>query len=34
VVEQYKIVAQVDEYYVTRVALDQSARFTLTGTQF
>ncbi len=34
VVEQYKIVAQVDEYYVTRVALDQSARFTLAGRQF
>lgn len=34
VVEQYKIVAQVDEYYVTRVALDQSARFTLTGRQY
>ena len=34
VVEQYKIVAQVDEYYVTRVALDQSARFTLAGRQY
>ncbi|MDO8272686.1 MAG: HlyD family efflux transporter periplasmic adaptor subunit [Gammaproteobacteria bacterium] len=31
VVEQYKIVAQVDEYYVTRVAAEQSARFTLDG---
>lgn len=34
VVEQYKIVAEVDEYYVTRVALDQSARFTLAGRQY
>ncbi len=31
VVEQYKIVAEVDEYYLTRVAVDQSARFTLAG---
>ncbi|OGT74276.1 MAG: hypothetical protein A3H44_06040 [Gammaproteobacteria bacterium RIFCSPLOWO2_02_FULL_57_10] len=34
VVEQYKIVAQVDEYYVTRVTPDQSARFTLAGQQY
>ncbi|MDO8270373.1 MAG: HlyD family efflux transporter periplasmic adaptor subunit [Gammaproteobacteria bacterium] len=34
VIDQYKIVAQVDEYYVTRVAPGQSARFTLAGQQF
>ncbi|MDP1931107.1 MAG: HlyD family efflux transporter periplasmic adaptor subunit [Gammaproteobacteria bacterium] len=34
VVEQYKVVAQVDEYYVTRVAPDQAARFTLAGQQY
>ncbi|MDO9319883.1 MAG: HlyD family efflux transporter periplasmic adaptor subunit [Gammaproteobacteria bacterium] len=34
VVEQYKIVAQVDEYYVTRVAAEQSARFTLDGKSY
>ncbi|MCB1666268.1 MAG: HlyD family efflux transporter periplasmic adaptor subunit [Pseudomonadales bacterium] len=34
VVEQYKIVAQVDEYYITRVAVDQSARFLLAGQQY
>ena len=33
-VDQYKIVAQVDEYYVTRVALGQSARFILAGETF
>ena len=33
-VDQYKIVAQVDEYYVTRVALGQSARFILAGEAF
>ena len=33
-VDQYKIVAQVDEYYVTRVALGQSARFNLAGQEF
>ncbi len=33
-VDQYKIVAQVDEYYVTRVALGQSARFVLAGEPF
>ncbi|MDO8273406.1 MAG: HlyD family efflux transporter periplasmic adaptor subunit [Gammaproteobacteria bacterium] len=34
VIDKYKIVAQVDEYYVTRVAPGQSARFTLAGQQF
>jgi len=34
VIDQYKVVAQVDEYYVTRVAPDQSARFTLAGRQY
>lgn len=34
VVEQYKILAQIDEYYVTRVAPDQSARFILDGKQY
>lgn len=34
VIEQFKIVAQVDEYYVTRVNTDQSAPFTLAGQQF
>lgn len=34
VIDQYKIVAQVDEYYVTRVAPGQSARFTLAGQQY
>ena len=34
VIEQFKIVAQVDEYYVTRVANDQSARFILAGQQY
>lgn len=34
VIDQYKIVAQVDEYYVTRVAPEQSARFTLAGQQY
>lgn len=34
VVDQYKIVAQIDEYYVTRVVPDQAAVFTLTGTEF
>lgn len=33
-IDQYKIVAQVDEYYVTRVTLGQSARFTLAGDEF
>lgn len=34
VIEQYKIVAQVDEYYVARVAAEQSARFTLDGQSY
>lgn len=34
VIDRYKIVAQVDEYYVTRVATDQLARFTLSGQQY
>jgi HlyD family secretion protein len=34
VVDQYKIVAQIDEYYVSRVALDQSATFSLAGEKF
>lgn len=34
VIEQFKIVAQVDEYYVTRVNSEQSAPFTLGGQQF
>ena len=31
VVDQYKIVAQIDEFYVSRVAPDQTATFTLAG---
>jgi HlyD family secretion protein len=34
VVDKYKIVAQIDEYYVSRVALDQSATFSLAGEKF
>lgn len=34
VVDQYKIVAQIDEFYVSRVAPDQTATFTLSGQQF
>lgn len=34
VIDQYKIVAQIDEYYVSRVAADQKATFNLTGTEF
>lgn len=34
VIEQFKVEAQVDEYYVTRVANDQLARFVLAGQQF
>lgn len=34
VVDQYKIVAQIDEYYVTRVAPDQTATFSLSGRNF
>ena len=34
VVDRYKIVAQVDEFYVTRVSQGQSARFTLAGLDY
>ena len=34
VVDQYKIVAQIDEFYVSRVAPDQTATFTLAGQQY
>jgi HlyD family secretion protein len=33
-VDKYKIVAQIDEYYVSRVAPDQTATFTLAGQEF
>ena len=34
VVDQYKIVAQIDEYYVSRVAPEQTATFSLAGQEF
>src|SRR5690606_23506510 len=34
VADQYKIVAQIDEYYVIRVAPGQHARFTLGGSEY
>jgi HlyD family secretion protein len=34
VVDQYKIVAQIDEFYVSRVMPDQDSRFTLLGESF
>ncbi len=34
VVDQYKIVAQIDEFYVSRVAPDQAATFTLAGREY
>ena len=34
VIDQYKIVAQIDEFYVTRVVPDQAATFTLTGAEY
>lgn len=34
VIDQYKIVAQIDEFYVTRVAADQEATFSLSGSEF
>lgn len=34
VVNQYKVVAQIDEFYVSRVAPGQSARFTLSGNSY
>lgn len=34
VVDQYKIVAQIDEFYVSRVSPGQTATFTLSGQQY
>jgi HlyD family secretion protein len=34
VADSYKIAAQIDEFYVTRVAPGQSARFTLAGNEY
>lgn len=34
VVDRYKVVAQIDEYYVTRVAPGQTAKFTLSNQEF
>lgn len=34
VVDQYKVVAQIDEYYVSRVSAGQDANFTLTGIEY
>ncbi|MEX0618301.1 MAG: HlyD family efflux transporter periplasmic adaptor subunit [Pseudohongiellaceae bacterium] len=34
VVDRYKVVAQVDEYYVTRVAPGQAAKFMLSGQEY
>lgn len=34
VVDQYKVVAQIDEYYVSRVVPDQTATFTLAGQDY
>ncbi len=34
VVDQYKIVAQIDEFYVSRVVANQSSRFTLLGENY
>ncbi|MDP3518146.1 MAG: HlyD family efflux transporter periplasmic adaptor subunit [Pseudohongiella sp.] len=34
VVNQYKVAAQIDEFYVSRVAPGQQARFTLSGTEY
>ena len=34
VIDQYKVVAQIDEYYVSRVAAEQEASFTLAGAEF
>ena len=34
VVDQYKVVAQIDEYYVSRVTPDQLARFQLSGREY
>lgn len=34
VIDQYKVVARIDEYYVSRVAAEQEASFTLAGAEF
>ncbi len=34
VIDQYKVVAQIDEFYVSRVAADQEATFTLSGNEY
>ncbi len=34
IVDRYKIVAQIDEFYVTRVAQGQGARFSLAGEEY
>lgn len=34
VIDQFKIVAQIDEFYVSRVAADQTASFTLSGREY
>ena len=34
VVDQYKVVAQIDEYYVSRVSAGQTATFSLAGQEF
>lgn len=34
VVDQYKVVAQIDEFYVSRVTAGQAATFTLVGTDY
>lgn len=34
VIDQYKIVAQIDEYYVSRVSPNQAATFSLAGQEF
>lgn len=34
VIDQYKIVAQIDEFYVSRVAPNQAATFTLAGREY
>lgn len=34
VVDQFKVVAQIDEYYVSRVSAEQRANFTLSGQEY
>ena len=34
VIDQFKVVAQIDEFYVSRVAADQTASFTLSGREY